>query len=97
MSSRLLEAALHLEIRQGRHAGRRLGDVFLLGAGGLPWLRWCSRTLVHPAFGERLDAARRGAARQLLELTEPTDRELADRDLEDELLCIAALNREMSA
>lgn len=89
-----LDLALNHVSRGGQADGRRVGDVWFRGGDrGQHWVRWTARCVIHPTLGYR-DAARRGAARALLEVVEPpaTD-ELATRDLDDELLCIAALLR----
>lgn len=75
----------------GLAAGKRVGDIFFGNERGPEWVRWASRCVAIPGVGY-LDAARRGAARVLLETIEPpTADELAQRDLDDELLCLAAL------
>ncbi len=87
----LLGAALTYRSRSGKTAGERIGDVWISGEPGREWVRWCARKVYD--LGHRPhDAARRGAARALLELFEPPDAEtLAQRDLDDELLTIAAV------
>ena len=87
----MVEQALFTRSPAGKSAGHTVGAIWLRDPHYLDWLA----RHTHGADGEPLDAARRGAARTLLELAPTPD--LSGRELDDELLCRAALRRRTDA